>query len=288
MNIRSLLEHRYPLVDPYKSKHGEVNVPFQSDRVVGIELEMENFSEDIPSAFGGVNFTTDGSLRNYGIEAVTKPIPIKNVPPFLNAFFKKFEITDSNYTDRCSTHVHFNVQDITLEQLKSICLVYQTVERLLFKFVGNERDKSIFCVPWYQSGLTWNIVNKLNLSIFESTRRWMKYSALNLIPVATQGTLEFRHLHGTCDTKLITQWIHLIAGIFEYSINTVGIQVEEEIIVMNTISNYTEWLHRIFKDQSSSFNMNHETEQSLVRGVIDSKLMLETSKSPSKFYTFNF
>jgi len=278
MNIWELMGKRYPAVAAYKSGHGSEEVPCQSNRLVGIELEIEEFPEYVEQDFGGITFTNDGSLRNHGIEAITKPIAINQVSKFLNAFFKRFEITDRNYSERCSTHVHFNAQDLTLEQLNSICLVYQTVERLLFNFVGNDRGNNIFCVPWHQSGLTFNIVNKLSINLFENSRRWQKYSALNLIPLAVQGTLEFRHLHGTCDVKVIAQWINLIASIFDYCIKTPLEQVKIEIIQMNAVSNYREWLYNVFKNQADAFHMDAAAEISLAKGVVDTKFMLMTSK----------
>lgn len=267
-------------IKTYLSKHGETLLPL-GDWLVGLELEMEGWSPDNDNHFGGFSFADDGSLRpnaqGNGIEAITKPIAIKYVPSILNAFYKNFKITEANYSERCSTHVHFNVEPLTFQQVSTIALVYQTVERLLFKFVGHERSENIFCVPWNQCNLSYNIVNNIERDGHDVFRRWQKYSALNLIPIVEQGTIEFRHLYGTCDVNLITNWITLLAKLMEYGMKIELDDAKKLILNMNTVSNYHEWLHSVFGEyvgllQSDGF------ERELARGVIDSKFMMMSNK----------
>ena len=248
MNILAMYGMK-PVV-PYNSKHGITsNLPLPN-QLVGIELEIENFSIEFEQRFGGITFTADGSLRSspkgIGIEAITQPVAIQFVPSLLTGFYKKFEITADNYTERCSTHVHFNVQHLTLDQISTICLVYQTVERLLFRYIGHNRGENIFCVPWNQCNLSYNIVSKIAADSSNAFRRWQKYSALNLIPITTQGTMEFRHLYGTCDVALIVEWISIIAKMFEYAQRVTLDEAKKEIVGMNTVSNYHEWLTSVF------------------------------------------
>jgi len=270
-------------VVPYNSKHGvDKEVPFP-DQLVGIELEIEGFNPEAEQRFGGITFTTDGSLRSdnggVGIEAITQPIAVKHVRSLLNAFYKKYNITSSNYSDRCSTHVHFNVQYLTGEQLTTICLLYQTLEKVLFDFVGHERDQNIYCVPWYQSGVSYNIAQKM-LGGGDVFRLWQKYSALNLVPAQTQGTIEFRHLHGTCDVDLIVNWISILTKMFEYGANVPYSTVESNILNMNTVSNYHGWMDEVFEKYAGLLR-TPGFEQAITMGVIDTKLMLNKTTSPA-------
>ena len=238
-NTLALLTGHHPPV-PYVSKHGLTKGLPQPDRLMGIELEIENFSVEHEQRFGGFQFTNDGSLRSsdngIGIEAISNVIPIQSAPALLTAFFNKFKITESNYSERCSTHVHVNVLDMTPDQLATLGLLYQTVERLLFEFVERSRRDSIFCVPWYSSGLTYNYVESL-IKNPKSTRNWQKYSALNLLPVYGQGSIEFRHLEGTCDVARITRWLGLIGKLFDAAMTKTVEQVQDELCTMNTVSN---------------------------------------------------
>jgi hypothetical protein len=262
-------------VNVYTSKHGEDKEAPNPELIVGLELEIELFPFHKEHQFGGMSFTTDGSLRNNGMEIITKPVKSKHVPDLLNAFFRHFEIKeDENYSDRCSTHCHVNVQNLSLEQLSAVCLVYQTTERLLFHFIGDDRVNNIYCVPWCQSGLTYNVVNKLKKDYYLTFKRWQKYSALNLIPVHSQGTIEFRHLGGTCDVKKITQWISLIGQMFNYCCKTPLEDVKQQLLAMNTVSNYREWLYQVFGNHADCLDVSSGGEALLSKGVIDSKIML--------------
>lgn len=289
MNIAQIFGLKNP--PAFASKHGETGGLPMPDMLVGIELEIENFPVTLEHSFGGFTFTTDGSLRasdtGVGIEAITKPVAIKYVPGLLNAFYQRFGIKESNYSERCSTHVHFNTLGLELEQVKTICLLYQTVERLLFRYIGHDRGENIFCVPWYQCNMSYNIVNQMSTpdEAHNCFRRWQKYSAMNLIPVVSQGTLEFRHLHGTCDVKLITEWISLVAKMFEYATKTPFAMAQDEIVNMNTVSNYHEWLNGVFGSLASALH-SPNFEKDLATGVIDSKLMI-TKKEEKKYAPYD-
>jgi hypothetical protein len=187
-----------------------------------------------------------------GIEAVSLPVATKHLPNLLTAFFKKFEIDENNYSERCSTHVHFNVEPLTFSQVAAICLLYQTMEDLLFLFAGEDRKNNIFCVPWNQCNLSYNIVSRLESGDSHVFHSWQKYSALNLIPSHEQGTMEFRHLPGTCDVEKITTWVAIISKMFEYAINTPLEKIKLGITLMNTVSNYQVWMEEVFGEYLGS------------------------------------
>lgn len=268
---------------PYPSKHPVNKESVQPERLVGIELEIEELNPGLSFRFPGFAFTNDNSLRNSdeGVakEAVSLPLRLCDAPGILNAFWKAFKIEDKNFSERCSIHVHVNALDMTVEQVASLCLVYQTVERLLFEFIGEGRKDNIFCVPWHQSGLTYNYVNELIKDPNRRARSWQKYTALNLIPLTTQGTLEFRHLHGTADLKKIGNWLQLVGCLFEYAVKTPLTDVTEQILTMNTISNYREWLTWVFSPTHSELLIGgNQYETALTRGVIDSKFLISAPK----------
>lgn len=273
----------------FESRHEKDEKMPSAERLVGLELEIENFDPEAEQRFPGFHFEADGSLRNsaqgIGIEAITAPVAISSAIGLLSVFYKKFEITESNYTERCSTHVHVNVMDMTADQLACLCLLYQATERLLFEYAGTDRAQSIFCVPWCQSGLTYNYVQKLIASPGQ-VKEWQKYSALNLLPVATQGSVEFRHLGGTCDLNKIKGWLAIIGCLFERAMASNTLQLQSSICDMNTISNYREWLSDLFGRYSEHFLVLPNYEQALHRGVVDCKVMLmqEKQSTPNPFW----
>ena len=258
----------------FDSRHGQVPIP-SPDVAIGIELEIENWGER-DQRHPGFVFTTDGSLRNNGIEAITKPVRMMHAPNLLSGFFKRFEVTEDNYSERCSTHVHVNAQDMTLEQVATLVLLYQTLERVLFAFVGHDRDKNIFCVPWSQSNLTYNIVNQIAYDPNYVFGKWAKYTALNLVPLRArnQGTVEFRHLHGTCDMNVIHNWLTLIGRMREYAVNTPMSQLKGLLENMNTVSNYAYFMEMVFQSDLGIVTNIPNYEEMLSAGVTDTKFMM--------------
>lgn len=55
-----------------------------------------------------------------------------------------------------------------------------------------------------------------------------KYAALNINPMRTLGTVEFRHMGGTTHMKEISDWINVILQLKKSSINGVNPQNVEE------------------------------------------------------------
>lgn len=247
--------------------------------ILGIELEIEQWHEAKRGHCLGFNYENDGSLRNNGIEGISMPVPAKFMRNMLNGFFEMHGITEDFYSDRCSTHVHMNVQECTVQEVKVICLLYQIFERLLFKYVGHERDENIFCVPWHQSGLTATFVDKLQRNFDAVARNWVKYSALNLLPMRDKGTIEFRHLHGTCDVNVIMQWVRYITHLYAYAKKTSYKALTKTLLEMNTISNYDLFIMDVFGADAPSLMVDN-WKADLNVGVVDAKLMvMKTPKS---------
>lgn len=275
--VQSLFKHpkveEHIIPEPYYTTgKTEMVMP---DLYVGLELEIEFPAGEqgrLREAGPQFRIDNDGSLRNNGREIITLPLKTKFVETLLERFYHVNNIGEGNYSDRTSTHVHMNVQDLTWDQLRTMALVYQVVERLLFNFVGHERVDNIFCVPWFQSGISVSILNKIKESP-GIVKQWMKYSALNLIPVSDQGTLEFRHLHGTCDVPLILNWINLLASIRRYAGERSFEDVKENILAMNTVSNYDLFMQDVFRDKVGLI-LKEDYKPLLSVGVLDSKLLL--------------
>lgn len=268
----------------WNSRHGTEAIP-SPDALCGIELEIEGWQWDRDHP--GFRFTEDGSLRpdergNPGIEAVTEPVRLMHAPGLLRSFFHRFPVVERNYSERCSIHVHLNVNDMTYEQVGAFSLVYQTLERLLFGFVGHDRDKNIFCVPWSQSGINYKLVSEMAYDPHGLARRWQKYTALNLQPITTQGTIEFRHLHGTNDVELITNWLRLLGRMREYTLRKSMAELTNVFMEMNTVSNYGAWLDDVFQQDAVLLRRQPDFEKKLAAGVVDTKYMLVQPEVPLK------
>jgi hypothetical protein len=224
---------------------------------MGVELEIENCNEEWCTA--GFKVVPDGSLRNSGLEFVSSPMTYSNMVYALDTFYdrnkpqvrwseiypEEYDIS-SNYSDRTSIHVHTNVGDLTIKQLQTLCLLYEVFENLLFAFVGNDRDKNIFCVPWQETTLSYSVIPKL-VTDPGSIRNWQKYTALNLLPIMSQGSVEWRHLHGTSNRDQIYTWLRLIGHMYAYVLSCEFDKTADVFKALNTSSAYDKMLDEVYK-----------------------------------------
>lgn len=269
-------------LDPVGAKNWAKATPQEcpdTQLIHGIELEIENASADWVVA--GMRVVRDESLRNNGLEFVTSPMTYSNMYHVLNTFFSKAPDINANcYSDRTSIHVHTNCLDLTPDQLATVCLLYQVFERLLYNFAGGERDKNIFCVPWSQANLTYNLINKIK-SCNHTSRDWHKYTGLNLIPLFEQGSIEWRHMPGTNDINRIMIWLALIGSIYAYARTHSCEQAENMFAKLNTTSEYRTALESVFGKYTDHLRTG-DYEQCIEDGVLHLKYALLTPSNSQK------
>jgi hypothetical protein len=266
-----------PLVFKYKST--EVNLVNPS-LIVGVELETENIRTAYTgTALGKCGFSshTDNSLRGAAAEFISAPMPIGSLVEALKTYKELTKFDESNFSDRCSVHVHVNCTDLTTDNLASLALIYTVVEEILFEYVGHDRDNNLYCVPWNQCRNHLNLVTKfLNDGAYSVAKGWQKYTALNFLPLTTQGTVEFRHMYGTIDLETITTWLNIIGALFKYSTSTTSDDIIKEIMALNNTSQYKEFFHKVLAE---TLPYTDVYRHSLESGVIFAKYaMIKTRK----------
>lgn len=191
-------------------------VPPTHNFLVGVELEVESVrnSGGIPS---GWSVVPDGSLRNEGVEFISPPLPRET----LVTHFKMVHGAIKHYTEypafseRTSIHVHINCLDLTEDQTKSIILWYALMEPIFFAAADSSRRNNIHCVGLDQTMLAEHYKRSLHFIV----QRWSKYTALNLVPLKSQGTLEFRHMHGHNDPEKFAEWLLMIEKLWTFGKN---------------------------------------------------------------------
>ena len=263
----------------YKSKLVEGD----SEQLAGVEIETEEVratAGDYQSMLGRLwNVKTDGSLRGAAFEFVSRPCAIKSLIPELEVFYKKTQFTEANYSDRCSVHVHTNVLDMTPDQLASLCLLYSVMEEVLFKFVntyevGNRvpsRDTNLYCVPWSQCRMNYGVVNRLFTLDGLGLRNWQKYTALNLVPVRNIGTVEWRHMHGTANTKKLSIWINMIDSLLTYAKKT---ELGGLIEIIKDLNNHSLYQQFYEATLGNALPYQEDYADALYQGVINAKYSL--------------
>jgi len=154
---------------------------------MGCEYEIENITSH-GSAEEFLTIEQDGSLRNNGYEYITRPHTLDDT---LSGFTRLHETIGHGpdaYTERTSIHVHVNCCNLTQLEVRNIVLLYALYEEAFFAMVSPARRDNIHCVALTETFLPSIYRTNCNTLL----QRWHKYTALNLKPLSTQGTIELR------------------------------------------------------------------------------------------------
>lgn len=179
----------------------------------GIEYEIESIKDygDI-GAEGIFTRENDHSLRNNGFEFKTIPMPFEKHLEAFKRLHKRLTLGKDPFSERTSIHVHVNVREFEINQVRQLVLSYALVEPLFFSFVGDLRKNSIFCVP-----LNYTYLPSLyKLSTPQLVEKWHKYTAFNILPITSFGTVEFRHMYGTDDFEKFKEWLSALKELYSF------------------------------------------------------------------------
>lgn len=276
---------------------------------VGVEVEMENIVYDfdrtaevtdpnkfrrdygieLPSLKGFWKVTKDGSLRK-GTEFIfSAPHKGANITTALNSLQEFINVYRYNnkpiqISDRCSVHVHLDVRDLDNKELTNFILIYTLVERIMFLVIDESRVKNNYCKPLTNSSFKYilsDLMKEHGHDSYDSIDKFVravrencnKYSALNILPIATYGSIEFRHHQGTTDMSAIKRWINIILALKRASTNSV-----DTYINIYKESGYKEAIKSIFRGTSlalESFLDKPEVEMEFFRGMSDTLEILD-------------
>lgn len=194
----------------------EIGAPTDQE-LYGIEIEAEEFNPLFRGPEGSAlsrywNVKEDGSLRNFGVEFVSKLLPPDKVS---NAVHHLYGRTRKLWEPsiRSGIHIHANMLGRTLDEVRRVLAYYSFVEPLLFAYVGPEREENIYCVPYYRApGEAHTLMTALTQSEY-GLRDACKYSALFVGPLRTFGTIEFRHAPTFSDPDRLIEWWKLCSAV---------------------------------------------------------------------------
>lgn len=167
---------------------------------IGIEVECEGIDNDHPRLSFWTS-TDDGSLRNHGREFISTPLSGRQIDYALKELGDTLKLFPNlSWSHRTSIHVHQNVSTLREKHLLAYVMLYVLFEELFYSMVAPYRAANAFCYK----------VNSLDPSEYMQIQDTNKYCGLNLAPIKRQSTVEFRHMHGTDDLRLLRRWLQLI------------------------------------------------------------------------------
>ena len=228
----------------------------------GVEVEIEGVGD--AKELAGWNIVPDHSLRNQGAEYVSKVGKrVHNLYPMLEQLFSHARAASWQTSDRTSIHVHINTQNITMEQLNSLVILYTIFERSLFTFACDERRSNIFCVP-LEYCMT--VGNHSMRHLVDNTA---KYAAMNLHAVREKGTVEFRQMSTSFDEEKVFLWVLLLALIKRAAAHFPLIDIKAEVKQLKFSSDYDNFLQKVFYTFSELLTYK---QKDIDAAVSDSKL----------------
>lgn len=196
---------------------------------IGIEIETEG--KNIVMAVNGTNSKfwkteRDGSLRGNFPEGaaefvLAQPLEVKDVEEAVDELIELQKDATFDFSHRTSVHIHMNVLDYTIEDLGALFSVYYMCEDVLLNFCGDSRKGNHFCLRYRDAdgiavglkALGENFARGLN----SLSNDHFKYAALNLAPMTSYGSVEFRGMRGTMDKKVLMTWIGALVAMRDFA-----------------------------------------------------------------------
>lgn len=115
---------------------------------VGVELEYEGAHHALyGKKMRDWSLVQDHSLRNNGIEFVSRVLPKMEVRRALELADNVIKAEGLYTNKRCGVHVHVNCTDLPMNQVWSFILLYSLLEPHIFKRFADGREENHFCVP---------------------------------------------------------------------------------------------------------------------------------------------
>lgn len=196
---------------------------------LGLEFEYEHVpNKNLPAKEGWTalyKYHEDNSLKDRGAEYVfATPLFGKDALCAIEGICKHATAEGWKSTLRTGIHVHMDVRDLEVPQLVGLCLLYALYEPVIYRWVGDERDANIFCLPWYAAeGGVMQAANIVRTALRDkesgdgnlgmAAEAYDRYAGLNLQALQKFGSVEFRHLKTTLDFDRILTWVNIILSL---------------------------------------------------------------------------
>lgn len=190
---------------------------------IGVEIENEFLEPVELPIVKNWRVTADGSLRYYGYEFVSAPLVYNDVLRSVDELSLAIAEIRHKPTDsiRTSTHVHFDMRDVSAIDVIKFALTYWILEELLSDFAGRGRKGNLFCLRLKDAEVVANFVIEAlqgvhikDNALFSENFR---YGSVNFAALKKFGTLEFRLMRGTFNKTLLKTWITALYNIKKFS-----------------------------------------------------------------------
>lgn len=220
---------------------------FAPEEFIGVEFEYEGLDsgvvhgslDNIKSKH--LNVVNDYSLKISGCEILFKKA--KNGTHIIEAMdelnkllaYMKKTTSHAPYIDgnRCSTHIHINITDLSLDELYRFLLFAYFCEGALMDTCAGDRRNNVFTIGIDKLDDYKVVLGAVQKGSLQFTKDHGKYRAIGLNSMYSIGSLEFRMFNATTDTDQVLDWINFIQEIKHIAVKNENI-MDAIIGVMNS------------------------------------------------------
>lgn len=244
-----------PIFEKYKSV-------LDTPTLVGVEIEVENIKSEIGGLPEFWEASSDGSLRNSGVEFKSLPLNAGDSFVALDLIWKllyKASTSKPDFSWRSSIHFHVNAMELESSEFKRWIQLALMFEGLFFLVAGPSRAESNFCVPLTRSNLmdtlrkyfhgkidekklwkTWNAAGGA-----DSGHGLYKYSAINFSRLGDLGTVEFRHLGGTKELPRVCLLLAMALSLYKAAVAMTDLELSNLVNELSTSKSYSSFVKKV-------------------------------------------
>lgn len=216
--------------------------------LIGVELELEGV--DSPSDIPYWERKSDNSLRN-GVEYVLdQPYAGPTLDHALDAYYD--QEMQANNTQRTSTHIHINMTDATVDNVRNMTMIMYMIEDALFNVIGEGRK-------WAGYSMALSEMDPVRMRIglasadyavacshLAPARNQERYYGFNTASLRRHGTVEFRYFPGGPTRPELENWLDLVVAV---KAAAVSMATPEALISrLATPEDVTQFLSSYFSD----------------------------------------
>lgn len=156
----------------------------------------------------------DGSLGT-GWEIVSPPLTSTEELEKVTHVLRK--VLKVRCTSKCGLHIHHDISDLTLKQIKNLYRLYSKYEMNAIQSIQSpSRYNNQYCKPI--SPILMNILNSETIEDFKYSVA-SRYYNLNNKAYIKYGTIEFRGAQGTVEIDRILSWLELTHKMIETAVS---------------------------------------------------------------------
>lgn len=188
----------------------------------GIELEIEG--TNLPDNARGWVVKPETSLRGEAYEyVIAGAVPFEGIKPRMNFLHEMFKARKSEVkpSERCSTHIHLNMQRKSFRTYFGFVILFTMLEPLILKLCGEARNGNLFCMSSFECGGLAQVLGRQAHALSQAKHietYWAgrgKYASLNIDPISSLGTVEARCFPLSVDVEDIQKWTMWMKTILE-------------------------------------------------------------------------